>query len=126
MPRVQEVQAGDTILLTFGQDGDYEARLLLRVEVPPGDPVGKTKAMVVLPNINQLWDRLGMAGYSKDLTVREFTGFRVTASTDLLVRGKPPKVRRPGGLNTLRSWKDVLDVNRDDGGDSASGGLGVV
>ena len=58
--------------------------------------------------MNQLWNRLREAKYIVDPETREFTGFLVTASTDLWVRGKAPKVRRPDGRNTLRRWRDVV------------------
>jgi len=109
MSLVQEVQTGDMILLAYGTKAEYEAKLLLYVETPLEDHVGKAKAMFVLPQ--QLRKRLKEAGYSVDPKEREFTGFRVTPSIDLSIRGKAPRVERPPGNNTLWRWDLVRKVN---------------
>ena len=98
----------------MGAEVSYDTRiapLLLHVEEPPGAHVGAAEAMVVLPDTNQRWHRLREAGYSVDPKEGEFTGFLVTASTDLLVRGKAPRrVIRPS-RNTLHRWRDVRAVS---------------
>jgi hypothetical protein len=108
MPNVKHMRSGDLMLLAYGEGGQYEPQLYLKIELPTASPIAGTAVMHELPR--ELAPLLERAGYHPDPVLGVFTGFQVTPCSDW--KGRiPESLRKPVGQNFIRTWNEVRSEN---------------